>query len=108
MEPRDFAVTFMTIVMIVMTSPDQVDGSPDDQTAAVRPRETPSADLKPERRSALRSEWSLRSPFRVRSNRTACHAIDAERGAEAGTGAARAAPVHLPPPQSQGSPFPQP
>ena len=36
--------------MIVMTSPHQVDGSPDDQTAAVRPGEALTADLNPERR----------------------------------------------------------
>ena len=33
LEPRHFAVTLSEIVMIVMTSPDQVDGSPDDHGA---------------------------------------------------------------------------
>ena len=49
LQPRGLFMKF------VMTRPDQVDGAPDDQTAAVRPGETPSADPNPER--------SIRSAF---------------------------------------------
>ena len=42
LQPRGLFMKF------VMTRPDQVDGSPEDQTAAVRPGEALTADLHPE------------------------------------------------------------
>ena len=51
-----------------MTSPDQVDGSPDDQTAAFRPGELPAADLNPERRPLCVQSGRCVRRFKVRSS----------------------------------------